>query len=212
METPHEVPPDQLTHLGVIPQHGGAKRHQILPASCKILRVLALATVAALETLWGRIEAVLGEEAEEGEDGGGEELGLFVGEEGGVLVEDIEQAGVAGEGEAAEERDEQWREPRRRRAGELGGGEEEAVARVGEEEREGEGEKRGGEGVVEGGVAAAGGVEHDEEAAGEGGRVGEEGEGEGEREVKGGEVGGGGGREEEVGGEERVLRRGRGGG
>jgi hypothetical protein len=94
-----------------------------------------------------------------------------------VLADELEEARVTREGNAAEEGEEQSRESRRGRAGELGGGEEEAVAWVGQEQGEGEREEGGGEGGVECGEAGAGCVEDDEEAARKRGRVGEEGEG-----------------------------------
>lgn len=213
MQRPHEVSSDHCTHLEVIPQHGNTERHQPFPAFFKILGVFALFAVLALNTARERREAILGEKAEEGEYGCGEKLRLLVGDEGGVLGQDLEQALVAAEGHAAEEGDDEGREPRRRGAGELRDGEEKAGAGVREEEGEREGEEGGSEGRVEGGEAGAGGVEGDEEAARERGGVGEEGEGEREGQVRGGEVGRGWGwrGEEEVGGDEGVLRR-RGGG
>ena len=179
VERPHKVPSEECAHLEVIPQHGDAERHQPSPAFLQIFGTLALVAVLALDAACSQSEAIPGEESEEGEHGGGEELGLFVGEKRGVLVQHLEQAGVPGERHAAEEGGEEGREPRRRRAGELGGGEEEAGARVGEE-GEWEGEESGREGMVEGGEAGAGGVEDDKETARERGRLGEEGEGEGE--------------------------------
>ena len=109
MERPHKVPSYQCTHLEVIPQHGDAERHQLSPAFFEALGALALFAVLALSAARGRSETVPGEEAEEGEDGGGEEQRLFVGEEGGVLGKKLEQAGVAWERHAAEEGGEEAR-------------------------------------------------------------------------------------------------------
>lgn len=118
VERPHKVPPDQRARLGVIPQHRDAEGHQLVSALFEVLRAVALLAVAALGgASRERSEAVLGEEAEEREDGRGEELGLLGGKEGGVLADELEQAGVPGEGHAAEEGEEQGREPRRGRAG-----------------------------------------------------------------------------------------------